>query len=126
MSFIAWICLRSMFTLFLGNPAPPVIERNVTETESISLEWTAPFGCYGIFTVEWRRAGSNDKWSSGNTIEKTFVISDLTAGTEYDLTLSAWRSASASGVPKTVTIALKTKKKASKTKTGNLICPLNV
>ena len=91
----------------------------MTETNSISLEWTAPLGCYRIFTLEWRGAGSNDEGSSGNTTENTFTISGLTQGTEYDITISAWRSASATGEPKTITIKLVTKEPA----TGiNILC----
>ena len=82
---------------------------NRTDIDSISLEWTIPVGSYKMFTLEWRRAGSTDKWSSGRTTEKTFTISGLTAGTEYDITISAWRSANATGVSKTAVIALKTK-----------------
>uniref|UniRef100_A0A3B3H579 Fibronectin type-III domain-containing protein n=1 Tax=Oryzias latipes TaxID=8090 RepID=A0A3B3H579_ORYLA len=63
---------------------------SVTEitTSSISLNWTEPVGNSSFYRVQWTNGSST---LNKSVFDKTTTISNLTAGENYDITVTAVR-----------------------------------
>lgn len=85
-------------TIFSSSPSScvspaltePDVVRNLTvtsvTTSSVSLSWTEPVGNSSFYIVEW--TGGNVTVGK-NATETSVTISDLTAGVQYEITVTA-------------------------------------
>ncbi|MBN3325081.1 PTPRJ phosphatase, partial [Atractosteus spatula] len=85
------------FPVSLSQYTRPDVIRNLTVTQvttsSVSLNWTEPVGKSSYFRVEVLKTGTNSTFSltqsRENMTEKSFNITNLTAGTGYSFTVIA-------------------------------------